>query len=96
MSPAQAAVLMRVLSTRKRLEIMSLLVAHDEALTTSFVAAQLNQPDGQASANLMKLSDCGLLMRSQAGTNRFYTPNRQMLKELMSYFEKPQGETKDV
>lgn len=85
MTNSQAAKLLRVMSTERRLEIMSLLVKTEEALASTFIAARLSIPDNQISENLLKLADCGLLLRTASGNNRFYVVNHQMLNELKGF-----------
>ncbi len=85
MTSAQAAQILRTISTAYRLEILHILAGSEGAVASTLVASMLGIPDGQASANLLKLSDCGILMRASSGNNRFYSLNRQMLKELNEY-----------
>lgn len=85
MTSGQAAIILRVISTSYRLEILRILNDSDTALASTLIASMLEIPDGQASANLLKLSDYGILMRAASGNNRFYSINRQMMKELNEY-----------
>lgn len=85
MTYAQAAKLLRMMSTERRLEIVALLAKSDEALPSTFIAARLMIPDNQISENLLKLADCGLLLRTASGNNRFYTLNRGLYQELIGF-----------
>lgn len=85
MTYAQAAKLLRVMSTERRLEIVALLARSDEALASTFISARLSIPDNQISENLLKLADCGLLLRTASGNNRFYTLNHGLYQELTGF-----------
>lgn len=85
MTSAQAAIILRAISTSYRLEILRILNDSPEALASSLIASMIGISDGQASANLLKLADSGILMRAASGNNRFYSINRQMLKDLNEY-----------
>lgn len=85
MTSAQAATILRAISTAHRLEILHILAKSEEALASSLIASMLGLSDGQASANLLKLADCGILLRAASGNNRFYSLNRQMMKDLNDY-----------
>jgi len=89
----QAAALLRTMSTRTRLAMLRMLLAEPQAVAMSLVAARLGLADGIASQNLLILSECGLLIRTCSGVNRFYAPNREMIQELMTFLQTLQGDS---
>ena len=81
------AKLPRVLSTSRRVEILTILLDAETPVASSTVASFLQIKDAHASYNLIKLSEVGLISRTPHGRHVFYSANRRLISEIQAFFD---------
>lgn len=88
LKPQQAAELLRVLGSGRRLEILNILLESPESVPSTAIGKVLKIPDGAVSYNLMTLAKVGLVIREPTGPWVFYSPNRRLLREVAAFLLK--------
>jgi len=89
MRPDAFANLARALSSPRRAAIIKLLIESKEMVASSTIASVLGIRDGDASYNLIKLAEVGLVLRQVHGRWVFYAVNRSLLNEVQRFLDAP-------
>ena len=87
MQSEHLANLLKVISTKRRLDILRALIDYPKPVSSSTLAALVGIGEGPASFNLRKLAEVGLLLTQPSGRWVFYTPNRTLIQEIQSFFQ---------
>lgn len=83
--------LLKLLSEKQRLQIIQTLLVTGSPMTPSLIAAKLKISQDLATHHLTTLKESDLVLMVPSGVNHFYAPNKQLLKELLSFLHKSIG-----
>lgn len=87
MHPKAMANIFRVIATERRLTILRILLDADGPVSPSIISGVLGLDDGPVSYNMSELASVGLVSKAVSGRHTFWTPNRIVVQEILSFWQ---------